>query len=106
MPWQHEAVDDAAPGRFDRIPPERVAARAHGPRRMAERRALRAPLDHELVVLQGVPEELRVGGRGRSQAIAHFSSFSRSGLNLRMRNVWRPTTSPFSSRYVVTHVTK
>src|SRR5262249_1938650 len=103
---QDEAVHLAPSRRFDRVPCRRVAARAHGPGGVAQGRASRATLDQQLALLQGVPEEFGVRRRRRSQAVAHLSKASRSGLNLRMRKVCRPTTAPCSSRYVVTHVMK
>src|SRR5581483_2785967 len=106
MARHDEAVHGAPSGRFDRVPRERVAARAHRPRRVAERRARGAALDEELSVLQRVPEEAGIGSGRRSQPVAHLRRASRSGLNFRIRNICRPTTSPSSSQYVVTQVTK
>ena len=50
-------------------------------------------------VAQAVPEELRVGGDRRAEALGQGGahSASPSGLNFRMRNVWRPTVSPAAS---------
>src|SRR5262245_47066435 len=105
MARQDEAVHDAASRRLDGLPGQQVAARTHRTRRMAQGAAPRAALHQQLALLQRVPEELRVVRRRRGQPVAHDNA-ARSGANLRMRKVWRPTTSPRSSRYVVTHVTK
>ncbi len=67
VPHHDRRQDRPPPRRLDRGPRQRMALRAHRPRRMAQRTAPVAALDEEAAITQAVPEELRVGRRRRRE---------------------------------------
>ncbi len=91
----HEAVDGAPAAGLDGVPLVATGTRAHRPGRVAQRPAGRAALDQQLPVLGPLEEELVVAGSstGRGRGILGRGLGSR-GLNLRMRNIIEPTSSP------------
>jgi len=60
-------------------------------------------LNAQLVGVDAVPEEFRVGRHRGCETAAHDAV--PSGRNFRMRKRWSPTTSPPAAVYVVTQVT-
>src|SRR6185437_307376 len=86
----HEAVDRAAPRRYEAIPLQRLTIAAHGPGRDPQSLAVRAALNAKFVVTKAGPEEFSVGADRRRESAGHQLPV----LKRRVRNFWRPMTSP------------
>jgi hypothetical protein len=72
------AVDDAIPGQIDDLELQRVALRAHWPRRMSQPATILASLRDEATVACGVPVEVVViveerGGPGDLACLTHVA---------------------------------